>query len=80
MSAPGDEYKVGLSRAKDETRMQDAWMVFVCGGVESLTHRLRRGDKFSLKALNDMQALQRRLGAFNDALDCRVPIVETDED
>ena len=80
MIEPGDENRVGLARTKDESRMQDAWTVFVCGGVERLTESLRRGNKFSLKALKDMQALQQRLGAFNDALDSRLPIVETDED
>lgn len=48
----------------------------VCGGVERLTSALRRGDPFSEKALNDMLALQRRLSAFSDALDARMPVVE----
>ncbi len=80
MIEPGDENRVGLPRAKDESRMLNAWDVFVLGGVERLTESLRRGHKFNLKSLKEMQALQQRLGAFNDALDSRVPIVETDED
>lgn len=69
----------GLPRMKDATRPQDAFSVMVLGGVESLTHCLRRGDPFSEKALQDMMALQRRLGAFSDALDARLPLTEDDE-
>lgn len=66
----------GLPRAKDATRPQEAWNVFVLGGVEKLTHSLRRGDPYSERALQDMIALQNRLSAFSDALDARMPITE----
>lgn len=66
----------GLPRAKDETRPQDAFSVMVLGGVESLTHRLRRGDPFSEKALQDMLKLESRLQAFSDALHGRLPLTE----
>jgi hypothetical protein len=66
----------GLPRAKDETRPQDAFAVMVLGGIESLTHKLRRGDPFSERGLNDMILLQRRLRAFSDALDARMPVTE----
>jgi hypothetical protein len=66
----------GLPRAKDETRPRDAWLLLVCGGVERLTESLRRGDPFSEKALSDMTALDRRLGAFSAALAARMPVVE----
>lgn len=69
----------GLPRSKDETRPQDAFTIIVLGGIETLTHRLRRGDPFSEKALNDMLALQRRLDAFSAALDSRLPLVEDDK-
>ena len=68
----------GLPRAKDETRPQDAFAVMVIGGVERLTYALRRGDPFSERALNDLLALQRRLQAFSDALDARLPVTEED--
>lgn len=66
----------GLPRAKDETRPQDAFTLMVLGGVERMTHALRRGDPFSEKALLDMLALDRRLNAFSDALHSRMPITE----
>ena len=62
----------GLPREKDTTRPRDAWATMVCGGVESLTYALRRGDAFTEKALQDMLALSRRLNAFNDALNARL--------
>lgn len=68
----------GLPRGKDTTRPQDAWMVMVCGGIEKLTHSLRRGDPFSAKALEDMQAMDRRLNAFRDALASRMEVIEQD--
>jgi hypothetical protein len=66
----------GLPREKDVTRPQDAWTLLVCGGVEKLTYALQRGDPFSDRAVSDMLALQRRLGAFSNALDARMPVVE----
>jgi len=69
----------GLPRAKDETRAQDAFGLMVLGGIERLTFSLRRGDPFSEKALNDMMALDRRLGAFSDALAARLPLTEDTE-
>ena len=66
----------GLPREKDSTRPQDAFSLMVLGGVERLTHSLRRGDPFSEKALHDMLSLDRRLSAFSDALHARLPIVE----
>jgi hypothetical protein len=69
----------GLTRAKDETRPQDAFTVMVLGGIERLTHALRKGDPFSEKALHDMQALDRRLRAFSDALSARLPLSEDRE-
>lgn len=66
----------GLPRAKDETRPQDAFAVMILGGIETLTHRLRRGDPFSEKALQDMLQLDRRLNAFSDALHSRMPLTE----
>lgn len=69
----------GLPRAKDETRPQDAFAVMVLGGIERLTFSLRRGEPFSEKALQDMLALDRRLGAFSDALHARIPLSEDEE-
>lgn len=66
----------GLPRTKDETRPQDAFAVMILGGIETLTHRLRRGDPFSEKALQDMLQLDRRLNAFSDALHSRLPLTE----
>lgn len=68
----------GLPRDKDTTRPQDAFTLIVVGGIERLTTSLRRGDPFSEKALHDMLALQRRLAAFSDALDARMPVTEDD--
>lgn len=67
---------MGLARAKDETRPQEAFDLMVLGGIERLTHSLRRGDPFSDRALNDMLALDRRLSAFSAALHSRLPVVE----
>ena len=66
----------GLPRMKDTTRPQDAFALVLIGGVERLTTALRRGDPFSEKALQDMLQLQRRLSAFSDALDDRMPMTE----
>jgi len=68
----------GLPKVKDETRQQDAWRLFVLGGVEKMTYSLRKGDAFTERAVNDMMALQRRLQAFSDALDGRMSVVEED--
>ncbi len=62
----------GLPRAQDNDRPQDAWSIMVLGGIERLTHSLRRGDAYTMKALNDMLTLQRRLQAFSDALTMRL--------
>lgn len=67
----------GLPRSKTTLPPRDAWAVLVLGGVENLTHALRRGDAFSERALQDMEALQRRLQAFSDALDARKEVIET---
>ena len=66
----------GLPREKDTTKGQDAFSLVLLGGVERMTHSLRRGNPFTEKALNDMLALDRRLNAFSDALHSRLPIVE----
>ena len=66
----------GLPRTKDTSRPQDAWALFVCGGVERLTTALRRGDPFSERALQDMLQLDRRLDAFHTALHDRLPLTE----
>jgi hypothetical protein len=68
----------GLPRDKDTTRPQDAFSLILVAGIERLTTSLRRGDPFSEKALHDMLALQRRLAAFSDALDARMPVTEDD--
>lgn len=62
----------GLPRVEDTTPPNDAWDVFVCGGIEKLTYALRRGKSFTPKSVQDMQKLQRRLNAFSDALDARI--------
>ena len=62
----------GLPKAPDKDRPREAWEVMVLSGVERLTHSLRRGDSYSMRALNDMLALQRRLQAFSDALEMRL--------
>ena len=61
----------GLPRVADASRPHDAFALVVLGGVEKMTWALQRGEPFSAKALADMQALQRRLGAFSRALDAR---------
>lgn len=66
----------GLPRAKDVTRAHDAFTLVLIGGVERMTTALRRGDPFSEKGLQEMLQLQRRLGAFSDALDARLPLTE----
>lgn len=66
----------GLPRVKDATTPRDAWAVFVVGGVENLTHALRRGDAFTEKALHDMRTLRMRLTAFSDALTAREQVLE----
>lgn len=66
----------GLPRAKDTTRQKDAFTLLILDGVERMTTSLRRGDPFSAKGLDEMQALQRRLKAFSDALEARVSALE----
>lgn len=66
----------GLPRMKDTTRPHDAFSLVLIGGIERLTTSLRRGDPFSEKGLQEMLALQRRLSAFSDALDARLPLTE----
>ena len=70
----------GLPRMQDSTRPRDAWMVAVCGGVESLTHSLRRGDAYTEKALDDLIALRRRLDAFGAALDYRLSVLNEERE
>ena len=77
-SKDGGGIMAGLARTKDTTSTGDAWTLFVLGVIERVTYSLRRGDAFSEKAVNDMLKLQRRLSAFSDALDGRMPVVEED--
>lgn len=65
----------GLPRMPDQSRPKDAWAVMVCGGVERITEALRRGDAFTEKSLQDMLMLQRRLDAFNTALNQRLEMI-----
>ena len=67
----------GLPKAPSQTPPRDAFAVMVLGGVENLTHALRRGDAFSERALRDMEKLQRRLEAFSAALNARKEVFET---
>ena len=69
----------GLPRAKDQTRPRDTFAIMVLGPVEHMTTALRKGDAFSAQALADMQALSNRLGAFQDALDSRLSLIEEEE-
>ena len=62
---------------QDTTRPRDCWAIMVCGGVERLTDALRRGDAFDAQSLADMRDLQRRLGAFSDALTMRMAAAES---
>ena len=61
-----------LPKAPSSVRPQLIWEAMVIGGLERLTHKLRHGDEFSERDLIDMQALDRRLQAFSDALAARV--------
>lgn len=69
----------GLPKAPDTDRPREAWDVVVLWGIERLTHSLRRGDSYSMRGLHDMQALQRRLQAFSDALDMRLKMAREAE-
>ena len=62
----------GLRRIDDDTRPREAWAIVVLESIERLTTSLRRGHPFSTQAVRDMQALQRRLQAFSEALDYRL--------
>lgn len=66
----------GLPRAKDETRPRETFSILVLDSVERLTIALRRGDAFTAQGLADMQALSRRLGAFQSALNDRLSVLE----
>lgn len=65
-----------LHRAPDKSPPRDVWALVVLAPLERLTEALRRGDPFSTQSLADMQALQRRLGAFDAALSDRLVIEE----
>lgn len=69
----------GLPRVQDSTRPREAFSLLVLEPVERLTTALRRGDPFSDQALSDMQALNRRLKSFGDALEYRISLVEDEE-
>lgn len=69
----------GLPRAKDQTRPREAFNVMVLESIERLTLALRRGDAFTAQGLTDMEALSRRLGAFQSALDERLSLTETED-
>ena len=69
----------GLPRATDTTRPREAFEILVLNAIERLTMCLRRGDSFTAQGLADMQALSRRLGAFQDALDERRKLIDTEE-
>ncbi len=68
----------GLPKSKDTTRPREAFSILVLDSVERLTMSLRKGDPFTAQGLTDMQALSRRLGAFQDALNERLTLVEDD--
>lgn len=62
----------GLRAIKPTTRTRPVWDAMVLGGIERLTRRLMDGgDEFSAEELADMQALRRRLQAFDKALTAR---------
>lgn len=65
-----------LPRHNDASRPRDCWAVMVLGGVERMTEALRRGDPFDAQSVADMEQLARRLGAFKDALEMRLAILE----
>ena len=69
----------GLPRAKDETRPREAFNILILESIERLTMALRRGDPFTAQGLADMQALERRLSAFRDALEIRTSVLEDNE-
>lgn len=69
----------GLPRAKDETRPRETFNILFLESIERLTMALRRGDPFTAQGLADMQALDRRLGAFHDALESRLVVLEDDD-
>lgn len=66
----------GLPRAYDNTRPREAFEMLVLHSIERLTLALRRGDPFTAQGLTDMQALDRRLSAFHDALKERLELIE----
>lgn len=69
----------GLPEAKSTVRPREAFDILVLQSIERLTTSLRRGDAFSAQGLTDMQALSRRLQAFNDALNERLSLIETED-
>ena len=69
----------GLPRVIDKTAPRDCWSIMVLEAVERLTTALRRGDPFDAQSLSDMQALQRRLGAFEAALDAKIRAAGVEE-
>lgn len=62
----------GLPKAPSTLRRRLVWETMIVGGIERLTDSLRRGDEFTDADLRDMQSLDRRLGAFSDALASRI--------
>jgi len=66
----------GLPKSKDTTRPKDAFYLVMVLGVERMTQALMKGDAVSPSGLQDMQALERRLGAFSRALNARVEQAE----
>jgi len=61
----------GLRAIQTTTRRRPIWDAMVLGGVERLTRQLMEGVEFSEEDLEDMQALRRRLQAFDRALTAR---------